>query len=739
MSDEAERRLRFRPRARIIRTIGDQLISGPEAAVIELVKNAYDADASFVWIRYTPPLLPGEGRISIADDGHGMSLEDIRNKWMEPATPSKISRQLSPSRKRTLMGSKGIGRFAAAKLGRKLALNSVSAGPFRNTEVLIPEIDWAIFDGDTYLSDVAIEYLLQETDDSTGTEIEVRELSETWTATKLRRLHLELRRLISPFSRGSDEDQFKIYLDLSGCNIANAGFDGYDLFDAPRELGPGDGRSPPPAFEVLPFPLLTTCDYEVSGVFDENGKFSGSMEVRRGGQAPIPLDLHVSLQEDEDPCGLVGVQLYIFDREAETLKRTMARAGLGEMTAAEARRILDDIAGVAIYRSGFRVRPYGDPENDWLTLDRRRVQDPSLRIGHNQIAGYVTVQGQAESGLVERSSREGFEQNAAFTRLGRLLTQLLTERVEPRRYDFRKQAGLSRSRNTTFDEVKQLSGLQKIRELIGRLPPTEQAQAEAVIRRESAQLVEKISILEERQRVLEAKSSLGAIISEVLHEGGPAVAYLLATSARLQVLVPDALNNTPNAQAARELIPDRLFHMRKNSQRLADLFKALRPLSGGRRGKAVWFKPVDPIFSARALFETHETEIIIEGGFDAPEIVGYPDDLLTAAVNLFSNAIYWLESTQTCNPRITVRLFTQGSDLVIYIEDNGPGIPAEFAEHIFDVGFSLKPDGTGLGLNIAREALARSEGKLGYHLDYDGGARFEIRFPLPPSKLKGHL
>ena len=116
MNDPLEDKLRFKPKARIIRTIGDQLISGPEAAVIELVKNAYDADASFVEIKFSPPLQPGAGRISITDDGHGMSLDDIRLKWMEPATASKVKDRRSPSKTRKMMGSKGIGRFAAAKL-----------------------------------------------------------------------------------------------------------------------------------------------------------------------------------------------------------------------------------------------------------------------------------------------------------------------------------------------------------------------------------------------------------------------------------------------------------------------------------------------------------------------------------------------------------------------------------------------------------------------------------------------
>ena len=105
MNEIAEDKLRFKPKARIIRTIGDQLISGPEAAVIELVKNAYDADANFVEIKFTPPLQSGDGRISITDDGHGMSLDDIRLKWMEPATASKVKERRSPSKTRKMMGS----------------------------------------------------------------------------------------------------------------------------------------------------------------------------------------------------------------------------------------------------------------------------------------------------------------------------------------------------------------------------------------------------------------------------------------------------------------------------------------------------------------------------------------------------------------------------------------------------------------------------------------------------------
>jgi signal transduction histidine kinase len=732
---DGDLKLQFKPRARIIRTIGDQLISGPEAAVIELVKNAYDADASYVWIRFTPPLEIGKGRITIKDDGHGMSLSDVQDKWMEPATSSKSGLRFSRKLRRPLMGSKGIGRFAAAKLGQKMGLNSISGTEPPLEEVLIPEIDWSIFEGDAYLADIAIDYLTQTTPAPTGTEIEVRDLNEGWSEAKLSRLHLELRRLISPLEQSDPERAFKIYLDLSACTEESAGFDGATLIgvDAAEEVETPEGL-PPPAFEVQPFPLLTTCDYEVSGFFDAAGVFEGTMQIKRGGQAPIAIDLTVPLDDDEEPCGIVGVQFYIFDREAQTVRQTMSRSGLGDLTATQGRKILDEIAGVAIYRRGFRVRPYGDPENDWLTLDRLRVQNPSLKIGHNQVAGYITVDDQAGSGLVERSSREGFEQNGAFIRLGRMIQKLLAEQVEPRRYSFRKQTGISRPTSTTFEEVRVLSGLEKIRELITTLPLADQPAAEAVVAKESAQLIDKIAVLEERQRVLEAKSSLGAIISEVLHEGAPAVSYLSTTSSRLQNMFPDLKVGGDRQRKAEEVFPDRLHQMRTNALRLSELFKALRPLSGGRRGQPQFFRPIEPIAAAKALFDTHETRIEIEGGLEAPEVVGYPDDLMTAMVNLFSNSIHWLEEAKISEPRINVRLFTQNSDLVIWVEDNGPGVTSEFAEDIFDVGFSLKPNGTGLGLNIAKEALARSEGALLFHMEFQDGARFEIRFALSGGK-----
>jgi len=712
--------LKFRPKARIIRTIGDQLISGPEAAVIELVKNSYDADASYVRVKFIPPLNKGEGRIIVTDDGHGMSLEDIHNKWMEPATTSKAKLRKSPMG-RTLLGSKGIGRFAASKLGRFMALNSTTLVGDSIKEVIIPGIDWSIFNEDTYLSDISIEYIEEDADSPSGTIIEISCLNETWTADKIHRLHVELKRLISPISAEADKP-CSIFLDLSEFTEDLAGFDGYRLFSDAASIEDADH-----GFEITPFPLLTACDYEVSGTFDSEGEFRGEITIHRGNQSPTSLSLSVPIDEEEDNCGELSVHFYIFDREGQTLKSTMRKAGMGEVTIKKAREILDEVCGVSIYKNDFRIRPYGDPENDWLTLDKRRVQNPSLRIGHNQVAGYVTVQGEETSGLLERSSREGFEENSNFSRLQRLILTLLTKEIEPRRYVFREKAGIGRRKGTTFPELRKLAELKKIKKFLSILPKEDREEAEAIIDSEAAELSQKITALEERQVILEAKSSLGLILGEVLHEGTPSASFIYKTSGKLAVWHKKMFKEDAEGRDIRKQLPSKLRLMQKNAERLSTLFRSLKPLAGGKRGGVKHFNPINVALEARAIFEEHGVDINVKDrGGSCPEIIGYPQDLTAALVNLLVNSIFWLEESETENPEINIRFDSDESHVRIFVEDNGPGIPDEFADQIFDIGFSLKDDGTGLGLNIANEAISRSGGSLQYHPSFKEGARFEL-------------
>ncbi len=157
------------------------------------------------------------------------------------------------------------------------------------------------------------------------------------------------------------------------------------------------------------------------------------------------LDIIRLLESGELSCGAIEVDLRLYDLEQESIEKLFERMGLNfsDFGLRNARAMISENTGISIYRTGFRIRPYGEPDNDWLKLEKRRVQTPSKRIGHGQISGTISVGSEAESNLIERSSREGLEANGAFERLINLITNVLI-RIEQKRFDFRAKAGISR-------------------------------------------------------------------------------------------------------------------------------------------------------------------------------------------------------------------------------------------------------------------------------------------------------
>jgi signal transduction histidine kinase len=725
--------LSFRPRARIIRTIGDKLISGPEAAVIELVKNSYDADASFVRISLIPNPDSSKTSIVFEDDGHGMSLEDIQQKWMEPATSDKRDRQ-SSAKGRRLLGSKGIGRFAAARLGRYLEListapatNMASSGTSQFLTTRIPELDWNAFEETRYLDDVKFPVETVTSASKTGTRLTISELRDTWSISRLKDLHEELRKLLSPIP-GSTANGFHIYLDLSKCTVENSGFDGNLLFRVSSE-----GRSDHEPYLVQPFPLLEACDYAVDGIFDEQGIFSGSIVIQRGGLEPEEIKLAVPLKTDqrETSCGLVLVKLHIFDREADAIRSSAQKAGFGSIGVREARKLLDNISGVGIYREGFRIRPYGDEENDWLALDAKRVQNPTMKIGRNQIAGIVTIDDEGASGLLERSSREGLEENGSFLRLRNLIATLLSEVVEPRRRQFRMNSGLDSRKESSFKDIYEQVQLGWSKMLVAKIPEQDRAAAEQLITRETDKLKDYLKRLEARQAQLEAHATLGLIIGEVMHQGNTPLSFVETESSRLIKWWPSLNNGSEHNQKRIQEVPRILNGMASSSGKLRTLFNALSPLSGANRGDPVLYNALKTIEDTIYLFKTkfERSGIRIEVlNQEEPKAFGYADDLATAMTNLVDNAIYWLEYHHIQDPLITIKIQTSEKRCFISVADNGVGVPIEFSNQLFDVGFSLKPHGTGLGLSIAREAIFRSGGDIEL-LQSARGAEFKISLP----------
>ena len=212
---------KVRPAGRHLLTIGRDLIQDTYAAVLELVKNAYDADSPSVVIEFTTKS-DGSGYIvRISDSGHGMTLDTVVNKWMVPSTRDKLDRRTSPGG-RVLQGRKGVGRYAASVLGEDLLLETVDESGQKTTLYVV----WSAFESAEYLDDVEILIETSVVTEKSGTTLTINgsaAFTKQWDKKQFDKLRFELKKLMSPIRHeyaGGTVDSFSIQLKIHGFTVS---------------------------------------------------------------------------------------------------------------------------------------------------------------------------------------------------------------------------------------------------------------------------------------------------------------------------------------------------------------------------------------------------------------------------------------------------------------------------------------------------------------------------------------
>jgi hypothetical protein len=659
----------LRPRARLVQAIGEDLISNEIVAVVELIKNAYDADAHVVEIRFEAPLTPGNGAIIVKDDGHGMLLEILQTAWMEPATKLKARTRFSPGGRR-MTGEKGLGRFAAARLARCMRVESTAklAGTLG-----VVEFNWDDFrNEDGFLDQIQCkwkEFAVSE-DAPAGTILIMSGLQDGWNLESFRRLRGELSRLIAKQPAG---DVFSIELAL------------------PSEFAELSGPITPP-------PILVHPQYTLHGRLSENGLMAASLGFGSDDARSIREQVH--LKGGRVPrCGPFEFDFKIWDRDE--LGRLALDLG---STIQDIRRDLNEAAGISVYRDQFRVLPYGGSSNDWLRLDIRRVQNPAMRLSNNQVVGAIYITADENPELRDQTNREGIVDSQAFEDLRACVFEIMAQ-IEKARYVLRRKANKLVRQHSLFEELD----LTPVRAAFAAKYPQDQKFIEYLEEqgRRVKESVEQIQEVIVRYRRL---ATLGQLVDVVLHDGRTSIASI---SNECELGRRDLGKGGAFAELQAQL-GRRLDSIEARAETLSGLFRRISPFSGRKRGRPRKYRLESSISDSFALLHDRIEKSGVKVCLPESSTVIRADeaDMRHVMVNLVDNALYWLEKVPRDERQIAVQVRKRDNGIEIFFSDSGPGVPDEVRSLIFDPYFSTKPDGVGLGLTIAGEIVSEYDGTL---------------------------
>ena len=698
---------KIRPAGRHILTIGRDLIQDPYAAIVELVKNSYDADATKVNVEFNN-INDKKLQVIVSDDGHGMSNDTVVNKWMVPSTNDKQTRKISPSG-RIMQGRKGIGRYASSILGNELFLETV----YENKKTSL-YVDWDLFEKADFLDDVEILIETKDIYEASGTKLTMTGNEQSlldWNEKQFDKLNSELKKLKSPVKENTSiNNQFDIYLFIHGFS---------EKID--REI------------RIEPYPLFELYDYKISGTIDADGKGKitySSQKARNTTAEDLDFDFGNKTQ-----CGSVEFDIRVYDREPNSIDSLIKR-GLKDdvgnyVGKLEARRLLDQNNGIGVYRNGFRIRPLGDSDYDWLKLNEGRIQNPSKKIGSNQVIGTVKIESEDISNLKEKSARDGLIDNEAYKNLIKL-TQEVISKLEDRRFLYRKQAGLSRPTLKIETEFEKLFSFVSLKADVQKTLKTGNVDANTTAfvltaidesEKEKNKIIQNIK---ETVAIYQGQATLGKIINVILHEGRKPLSFFKNQIPILNYYYEQYSNGSAESLPK---IAKKMQDFSFNSNIIIQLFSKIDPLAAGKRGLKKPINIKNELLTEWSIFNKDYPDTSYEVKEDSEtSLICWKQDIYTVFTNLIENSLFWMHEKNSKTKKIEINIYTEDEEIqYIDYRDSGPGIEPSHIETgiIFEPEFSTRPHGTGLGLSIAGEAAKR----MGFNLkalSSDYGAYFRL-------------
>jgi C4-dicarboxylate-specific signal transduction histidine kinase len=371
-------------------------------------------------------------------------------------------------------------------------------------------------------------------------------------------------------------------------------------------------------------------------------------------------------------------------------------------------------------------------------LDRERVQNPSFKIGSDQVIGFIHIQSEEESGLEEKSARDGLKETSGYFGLQEICKQIFIK-LEERRFIYRQSVGLGRSGRDINAKINVLFNFKDLKEKINKeldllgVSEKQKQQINKIISEKEEKNNKIADELKQAIALYQGQATIGKIVNVILHEGRKPLGYF-----KNQIPLISEWAAELHDQYDQELldkIVDRLSVIDEQSNVFIKLFGKLDPLSAKKRDRKKDFKLRQVIENVKDVFLSELESQHIEYNIDCDinlTCYGWQEDFYIVFTNLVDNSIYWLQGNTAKPKKINFKVYEEENLLIIEYRDSGPGIEKHLIESeiIFEPEFSQKTGGgTGLGLAISGEAIARNDGELKV-IYSDDGAFFKMEVKI---------
>ena len=736
--------------SRIVREFGERLVKHPEVALLELIKNAYDADAESCVVTYAHPY-----HITVSDDGHGMTLREFLDGWMRIGTSAKNTKATSRRFGRPVSGEKGIGRFAVSYLGRFLKLTTTAFDPERGflTE-LTATFDWPTFDRQEDLGTVSVPYELKRAaaNAKPGTILEATHLRPTASKIDFRQVQTSSMGLLSPYQtllrKTADEEQDDLPA-LPDDELS-------ETRDDDQEEDPGFGltiKGGGADSSALADRILKNFVFRcVIGIHNKRLKLR---LYRRGESQPfVRINDRYNGQQ-----GRVYADIRFFPFRKGTF------SGM-PVDGREARTWVKEHSGVAVFDRDFRVLPYGTDGDDWLRLSQDNARNqrnpqstitqrhfpmddevrqstqlnymlrlpyPTQLIGAVQVFGVRTnEQGDDDDGLVATADRQGFVDNRAF----RDLVDIVRGAVEVIAYADRElQQELLDREAEEFAALAERETEEAIAQIRANPSLSTQDKNSLIKRLTAAQVITSRAedLYRSREAALEVMSLLGVVSGFMTHEFGTAISEL---NKALEILrAPSRGGAALKAQA--DAIEGHIAVLKDFVAYSQGYVKGATIVPD----KPLPAKPrVQQVIRAFGRYATERgiaVKVEVEPSVMVPKI---PLSLYGGLVlNLFTNALKAvIARANGDNNQIVIRAWTDQKFHRLQVSDTGVGIPPALEHRVFDPLFSTTEgtkdplgSGMGLGLTLVRRGAKAFGGQVNVVAPPPGFTTcFEVKFPI---------